>query len=327
MSGLEILIPIIFEAIGSTAAVVGTAATAIGATVFSGAAAAVAGVGLTGALASIATGALGSAVIGAAVGGIGSLVTGGDFLDGVKNGAIMGGITGGIGGALSGFASAPLSSMGGDVASSLTAGEAGQTMSMAAADSAAGIGAGTGAPSAFTGFNTGVGAAANTGLSGGDVARLGSAANGAAGVAAPNIAQDVSIGAIDAGLPTLGADAGAGAGSGAGSGFGGFFNRNADLIGGTLNGIGKSLSGDTAGAVAEANNEGALERQNDQQKFFTDNYNIKDGLLPPTSAGPARPTPASNFADNQGQGRIGTGQWEYKFDPFKHALVRVPIGT
>jgi hypothetical protein len=302
MSGLIAFIPLIFEAVSATVATVGTIAASIGTAVFTGVSALTAGIGLSGTLGTIITGALSSGVTGGLLGGVGSLITGGDFLDGVKNGAIAGAISGGV---LSG-----IGTMGG------------ATSTIQAPDIAGEVNIGP--------INPGVPNLQPTGI--GDVASAASAAPGgstftgfnpsgaapAIGASGPGASDISRLGAATTSAATTGNE---------GTFFGkdGLFNNQ--TVGGLLEGLGKNLAGDNPGAIADTQNAGAMDRQNDQQQYYSDNYNIRNGMLPgsPQGAGAGRPTPAQAFG--AARAGTGTGEWEWYYDKDKHALARRAVGA
>ena len=328
MSGFLALIPLAISAIGTTGAV-GAAVAGVGSAVFAGAAAVTAGIGLTGTIGAIATAALGSAAIGAVTGGIGAAITGGDFLDGVKQGAIGGAISGGIGGALGlpmpgmgGQATA--NSMGGDVASGLTAAEAAQSTNLLASgipNGAAGA-AQIGVQAASAGPSVGL-ADTELGFSG-----FGSATKSAVDSVSKMPMSDLT----GTGAPVATAPGTTPNSNGI---FDGLMSK--ETLGGVVQGLGESLSGNDKRSLQDANNDaaydrvklqedGSMARQNDAQDYVANNYSLGGGLLPMATRdqGAGRPTPSAAFARSIEAPNSG---WEYTFDINTHSLKRKPAGT
>lgn len=318
MSGLIALVPIIFEAVGSAAtavgAAVGTAAAAVGSAALSAGAAVFGAGAAAGTVGGILSGAVTTGLAGGVLGGAISAISGGNFFDGFKTGAISGALAGGIG------ASGLLGDLGigGSAAASSTAGienvvstPMNSTFSGMIADSGA-----SGLATAGNVVGDTIGTAASNGAANaavGGAANAGSAASGAAG-AIENVASTPMN-------PTL-------SGLNAPGLFdkGGFIQRNGELIGGAISGVGKVLSGDTAQAAAKANNQGAMDRQVQAQDNTAGNYDLSGGLMGGnnTDQGNGRPTPTQQFGQ---QANNNSGAWEYYFDPTTKTLKRRALNS
>lgn len=305
MSGLELLIPMVFSAVSGAAAAVSSVAMSAGAAIFGAGA-------MSGVVGSVLTGAIGHGLVGGVIGGAISAISGGDFMDGFSSGAISGGIMGGVGGSgilgdimgTSSAASAADSILEPVVSTPMNA----SMSSLMEGTGMGGIGGGTipsvvnPVDSAFGGF----GSPASQGAANASVG--GAASNGAAG--AIDFVQSTPSPVLDKM-----------AGGGGGGAFDGFFSDR-EVLGGAISGVGKVLSGDTAQAAAKANNQGAMDRQMQAQQNTAGNYDISTGLMPDGSVsdpGAGRPTPTQQFGANQ-QGQ--SGAWEYYFDPATKTIKR-----
>lgn len=319
MSGLEIIIPMVFEAVASTAAAVSTTVASLGAAVLSTAAAipglgALTGLGATagatissalggGLLGSVIGGAVSTGISGALVGGVTSLVTGGDFLDGVEKGAIGGAITGGLVGGTGLLTGAGNAVQAPDIAGEVNTGPITATTPNIAMDGPGTGGLAGNMPEA----PVDLGDAGQFSLMEGPIEMAGPANSGSVttgpGVRGP--AADLSAPNPHTQAPV-----------GSGGLFDGLLTK--ETLGGALSGVGKVLSGDTAKAAARENNQGAMNRQQQQQQYISGNYANPNGLLTtPVDQGAGRPTPAQQFAGTQ----IDPSEREYYYDPQLKQIV------
>ena len=251
--------------------------------------------GATGILGNVLTGAITQAGYGAAVGGLISGVTGGNIIKGMQGGAITGAITGGVMGGL-GLQTDPLKGVLGNEAkaaeSSLTGSAAGDVM---------------GLPS--NGLNpadTGLGVQ-QIGPISGEVSPLPTPDSTftISGVPDPRVPPQSPITLTSTTTPTSKPTTTPSATSKTMLGEGGWVERNQDLVGRSVSGIGQGLlsgaaSGDEAEALLERERMRQQEEERKRQQTIANFSGAGPGLLSPANTAyiqnqQPRPTPTQRF--------------------------------
>ncbi len=281
--------PIILAA----AAIYFTAGAALGITSaagWGGAAASVTSSLGTGILGSTVTGALTSAGYGAAIGGVVSAASGGSFSQGAKTGAITGAITGGLKGAFTGIKAA--SAAGGVKTTPLPDSPGfGTPMEATPLDAA-------GNPIEFSGPYA-------PGVTGPSSAMVPPVQPGPVvtdpGVVANTNPSSVVSGAEDVVTKSPGI-----------LGKGGWLERNPEIAGGAIKGIGQGLMAAGAG-------DADIDFLRERQRLISSNYAGTD--------------PGANYRDLSGSGArkdrydpASYGSWEYQYDPVQGRIIKVPVG-
>lgn len=321
MSGLVKGVKKVFKKVAKVVKKVAPIALAIGAAVFTGGAAlgltsmaggwsaaagsvaSALGAGGGGVLSSAITGAITQAGYGALMSGTIAELSGGSFSDGAKVGATVGAVTGGISGALGAGGNAATE------AGNAIDGPAGQV-----SDKINNVTANAADPSAF----------AEAAVPGGTPnSRV--MLQGVSGGGTPNsrvMLQGVND--VAGGGGSGGAGAGAGAGGGAGGGGrglmnnvfreGGWLERNQDMVGKTVSGLGQGL-------MASAGSDAEMDMMRERSNRVRRNYQGADPNRNFAMVAPGRST--ATPTDQYGAG--ATGAFEYQFDPKQGRIVRVPI--